>query len=68
MLFLLRTTPLLPDGRVDPTPRPGVSLPLPLAGTARFFDPVDGRVLGSAAVAGGVETPPFGACLAVAIG
>lgn len=68
VLFLLRTGPLLGDGRVDPMRRPGVELGLPAGGEAVFFDPVAGTVIGRMASAGGwSSTPPFGACLAIAI-
>ena len=64
LVFLLRTT-LLPDGRVDPSVRPGVVLDLP--GAATFYDPVEGRVAGRQPQARHVATPPFGTCLAIAI-
>ena len=67
VLFLLRTAPLLPDGRVDPAPRPGISLAAPIAARATFFDPVAGAVLGDAAPAQRLTTPPFGACLVIAL-
>ena len=69
VVFLLRTTPLLPNGQVDPAPRPGVSFPRPAPAAARvtFYDPVSGTLLSEAEATADVQTPPFGACLAVAI-
>ena len=67
VLFLLRTGPLLPDGRVDPTLRAGVTLASPARGLATFYDPVAGVVLGQSPAADLLDTPSFGACLAIAI-
>jgi mannan endo-1,4-beta-mannosidase len=68
VLFLLRTGPHLPDGRLDPAPQAGVTLVPPAAGLATFFDPVRGTVMGQSPVAGtSLETPPFGPCLMIAI-
>jgi mannan endo-1,4-beta-mannosidase len=67
VLFLLRTGPLLSDGRVDPALRPGVRLGPPARATATFYDPVAGTVLSRAPACDVLETPAFGACLAVAI-
>ena len=67
VLFLLRTAPLLPDGRVEPISRPGVRLSLPFEGTATAYDPVAGRLVGSSRAEPQWLTPPFATCLAVAI-
>ncbi len=67
VLFLLRTGPLQPDGRVDPVSRPGTTITPPVHGTATFFDPVTGCILGRAPASGVLATPDFGACLAIAI-
>ncbi len=68
VLFLLRTGPLLPDGRVDPLSRPGTSFAPPVAGEAVFVDPASGAIVGRACAAGpSVTTPPFGPCLMIAI-
>ncbi len=69
VLFLLRTGPLLGDGRVDPAVRAGVVVDVGVKGVARFYDPVSGGVVGTTEVLDGVvETPWFGACLAVVVG
>ena len=67
ILFLLRTAPLLPDGRVDPALRPGPALGLPRPGTATAFDPVTGRIVGISQARPEWAAPSFGACLAVAV-
>ena len=68
VLFLLRTDCLLDDGRVDPTLRPGLVLDVPVPGAARGYEPVTGAMLGRMQRRGRqVVTPPFGACLAVAV-
>ena len=66
LLFLLRRT-LLPNGQVDPTPRPGPALNLPLPGTAHIFDPIQGVELGTTPLTPHLTCPPFGPCLAIAI-
>ena len=67
VLFLLRTT-LLPDGRVDPAIRPGVTLAMPVSGSARCFDPVAGCLVATIPTNGLLATPLFGTCLAIAVG
>ena len=76
VLFLLRTTPLLPDGRVDPAVRRGASVRVPGlapgAYRAAVWDTQAGALLGDAAVlteVGGLrlEVPAFVVAVAVAV-
>ena len=67
VLFLLRTAPLLPCGRVDPTLRPGLALDITVLGVATSFDTVSGQTLDAREAGPGWVAPPFGACLAVAV-
>ncbi len=67
ILFLLRHGPLLPDGRLDPAIRPGVTLDLPATGAATPFDPLTGHAVGPPVAGPRWSTPPFAACLAAAV-
>ena len=68
VIFLLRTAPLV-DGLVDPATRSGVRLTSMLPpGAARFYNPVTGARMGNGQSGTVLATPPFGACLAIAIG
>ena len=70
VIFLLRTTPLLEDGRVHPSIQPGVTLtlPQPMSGHVHFFDPAAGIRIGQTPLHGNLlETPPLGTCLAIAV-
>lgn len=69
VLFVLRTAPLLGDGRVDPALRPGPVLTLPFTRLcARSWDPVAGRPGPALEGADGrLALPPFGVCLALAV-
>jgi mannan endo-1,4-beta-mannosidase len=76
VLYLLRTGPLLEDGRLDPRPGGPARVPVPGLGAGPFrailWDTTEGRALGEAPVrqtnAGAVvETPRFGTDLAIAV-
>ena len=78
VLFLLRTTPLLPDGRVDPAVRRGVGVTVPGLVSSRYhaavWDIQAGTAAGQdateAAACGGlrVQIPAFSVGIALAIG
>ena len=69
VIFLLRTTPLTTQSLLDPTPRPGITLPnsAPHARTVRYVNPVSGAVIAQAPATPYLQTPDFGPCLAIAI-